>query len=119
MLGPQVTLKRHLAGSTRIIFNNKRQAVSGLPFIVPRTGQAGDDRQCNPRQPQPQGQPRGLFIQRQILCDHIPIHKSLPFPIGLRTNLATKKAVAFQKAPGQGGAIQHTDATRRAIDHGR
>ena len=53
-----------------------------LVILDQRTDQPDDYCDHDACQAQAQGQPRRLFVQWQVLCDHIPIHESLPFPIG-------------------------------------
>ena len=81
--------------------------------------QPDDNSQRDTCQPQTQGQPRRFFKQRQVLCDHIPIHKSLPFPIGSRTNLDTKKSGPSLRGFPDKGQVQHMGVLVGPADHAR
>ena len=81
--------------------------------------QPDDNSQRDTCQPQTQGQPRRFFKQRQVLCDHIPIHKSLPFPIGSRTNLGTKKSGPSLRRFPDKGQVQHMGVLVGPADHAR
>ena len=81
--------------------------------------QPEDNSQRDTCQPQTQGQPRRFFKQRQVLCDHIPIHKGLPFPIGSRTKLGTKKSGPSLRRFPDKGQVQHMGGLVGPTDHAR